>query len=135
MDPKLFATVFGTNFIAELGDKVQLATLLYATEPSRPAYARAIDAGAQATLGYRDRVTCVENGEPTSAMEFANAQTYRSWINSAPIGVARSTCSIASGTSGDQPTFTTRTDSGRVAANSKAGTSSWWMPAGSSPTR
>jgi len=30
MDPKLFATVFSTVFLAELGDKTQLATLLYA---------------------------------------------------------------------------------------------------------
>ena len=32
MDPKLFATVFGTVLLAELGDKTQLATLLYAAE-------------------------------------------------------------------------------------------------------
>ncbi len=32
MDPKLFMTVFASVFLAELGDKTQLATLLYATD-------------------------------------------------------------------------------------------------------
>jgi putative Ca2+/H+ antiporter (TMEM165/GDT1 family) len=32
MDPKLFPTVFVTVFLAEIGDKTQLATMLYSSQ-------------------------------------------------------------------------------------------------------
>lgn len=32
MDPKLFLTIFGVVFLAELGDKTQIATMLFASD-------------------------------------------------------------------------------------------------------
>lgn len=48
MDPKLLLTVFTTVFVAELGDKTQLATVLYAGE--KPGRAWTVFAGSAAAL-------------------------------------------------------------------------------------
>jgi putative Ca2+/H+ antiporter (TMEM165/GDT1 family) len=48
MDIKLFATVFGTIFLAELGDKTQLATLLFASK--EPANLLTVFVGASLAL-------------------------------------------------------------------------------------
>jgi putative Ca2+/H+ antiporter (TMEM165/GDT1 family) len=48
MDLKVFVTVFGTLFLAELGDKTQLATFLYAADAKNPKLA--VFAGAATAL-------------------------------------------------------------------------------------
>ena len=48
MDPKLFLTVFATIFLAEMGDKTQLATMLYAADASHPKWT--VFAGAASAL-------------------------------------------------------------------------------------
>ena len=50
MDPRLFATVFTTVFVAELGDKTQLATLLYAAEGAHPRWTVFLAASAALVL-------------------------------------------------------------------------------------
>jgi len=48
VDWKIFATVFGTVFLAELGDKTQLATVLFASRGTASAWT--IFLGASAAL-------------------------------------------------------------------------------------
>ena len=48
MDLRLFLTVFSTVFLAELGDKTQLATVLYAAD--RPGAKLVVFLGAAAAL-------------------------------------------------------------------------------------
>jgi putative Ca2+/H+ antiporter (TMEM165/GDT1 family) len=48
MDWKIFLTVFGAVFVAELGDKTQLATLLFATDKEVSKYT--VFLGASAAL-------------------------------------------------------------------------------------
>ena len=50
MNFKLFMTVFSTIFLAELGDKTQLATLLYASQGSHPKLTVFLAAAAALTL-------------------------------------------------------------------------------------
>ena len=48
MDWKLFATIFGSVFVAELGDKTQLATMLFASKSDVPRWQ--VFAGASSAL-------------------------------------------------------------------------------------
>ena len=50
MDWKLFLTVFSTVFLAELGDKTQLATLLYASDARNPKLTVLVAASAALVL-------------------------------------------------------------------------------------
>ena len=50
MDWKIFATVFGTVFLAELGDKTQLATVLFASKGAASLWTIFIAASAALVL-------------------------------------------------------------------------------------
>jgi putative Ca2+/H+ antiporter (TMEM165/GDT1 family) len=60
MDIKLFATVFGTIFLAELGDKTQLATLLFASRA--PANLLTVFLGASLALIATSLIGVVAGG-------------------------------------------------------------------------
>ena len=55
MDWKIFATVFGTVFLAELGDKTQLATVLFASKTAASLWTIFIAASVALVLMLGDR--------------------------------------------------------------------------------
>ncbi|MDH3338323.1 MAG: TMEM165/GDT1 family protein [Gammaproteobacteria bacterium] len=60
MDLKIMATVFGIVFLAELGDKTQLATLLFASKS--PGNLMAVFVGASAALIVASAIGVVAGG-------------------------------------------------------------------------
>ena len=60
MDWKVFATVFGTVFLAELGDKTQLATLLFSAD--RPASKWIVFAGSASALVLASAIGVLAGG-------------------------------------------------------------------------
>ena len=60
MEAKLFLTVFGTIFLAELGDKTQLATLLFASRS--PASLVTVFVAASAALVLTSAVGVLAGG-------------------------------------------------------------------------
>lgn len=50
MDLKLLSTVFWTVFVAELGDKTQLATFLYAADANNPKWSVFVGAASALVL-------------------------------------------------------------------------------------
>ena len=60
MDLKVLATVFGIVFLAELGDKTQLATLLFASKS--PGNLIAVFVGASAALVLASAIGVVAGG-------------------------------------------------------------------------
>jgi putative Ca2+/H+ antiporter (TMEM165/GDT1 family) len=81
MDIKLFLTVFGTVFLAELGDKTQLATLLFAAREGAPRWLVFTSAalalvtssalGVLAGAGLADRVDARVLGRAAGALFIA----------------------------------------------------------------
>lgn len=84
MDPRLFLTVFTTVFVAELGDKTQLATLLFAAKS--PGSLLAVFLGAAAALVLASAIGVLAGGLVAS---FVNPKylTYAAGVGFIVIGI------------------------------------------------
>lgn len=67
MDYKLFATVFATVFMAELGDKTQLATLLFSAD--RPAARWVVFAASASALVLAAAIGVLAGGAITKVVD------------------------------------------------------------------
>jgi putative Ca2+/H+ antiporter (TMEM165/GDT1 family) len=74
MDFKLLLTVFGTVFLAELGDKTQLATMLYSTRES--ASLLTVFVGASLALIAASALAVVAGSAVSNLIE----PRYLSWV-------------------------------------------------------
>lgn len=84
MDLKLFATVFATVFVAELGDKTQLATLLYASDPNS---SRLTVWAASAAALFASSALAVAAGASVSQVVSPRALQYAAGIGFVVVGI------------------------------------------------
>ena len=81
MDWKVFATVFGTVFLAELGDKTQLATLLFASKSAASLWTIFIAASAALVLtsaiGVAAGATLSQYVEPEVSLVRGGSRVHR----------------------------------------------------------
>jgi putative Ca2+/H+ antiporter (TMEM165/GDT1 family) len=80
MDLKLLATVFATIFVAELGDKTQLATLLYAVDVHTPKLT--VFAGSAAALVLTSAIGVAAGTFISQHISLRSYLGWRGWVSS-----------------------------------------------------